>query len=274
MPSDASTMGEQVVARLHAAMNARDVDAFVACFAEDYDSAQPATPTGPFAGASRFARIGRRSSPRCPTSEPNSSASTRSAIRRGPSALGGDAGRRRATRHGGRDRVRRARGPSRVGASLCRARRASGRRHPRGGARHDGRALIAVALSLPVHSGTAALVWRSRRRPSPFAQRASPSSASTLAPDHERTSRVRLARARMGRHPGASYADAGLSLRLEEASASRSLSHALGVRPEQACRARKRRRSLVRQERSLGCDRGPCRDCRAGGARARASVPR
>jgi ketosteroid isomerase-like protein len=35
-------MGEQVVARLHAAMNAHDVDACVACFAEDYDSAQPA----------------------------------------------------------------------------------------------------------------------------------------------------------------------------------------------------------------------------------------
>jgi ketosteroid isomerase-like protein len=50
MPSDASTMGEQLVARLHAAMNAHDVDAFVACFAEDYDSAQPAHPDRAFRG--------------------------------------------------------------------------------------------------------------------------------------------------------------------------------------------------------------------------------
>lgn len=50
MASDAGTMGEQVVARLHAAMNAHDVEAFVACFAEDYDSAQPAHPDRAFRG--------------------------------------------------------------------------------------------------------------------------------------------------------------------------------------------------------------------------------
>jgi len=50
MPSDASIMGEQLVARLHAAMNAHDVEAFVACFAEDYDSAQPAHPDRAFRG--------------------------------------------------------------------------------------------------------------------------------------------------------------------------------------------------------------------------------
>jgi hypothetical protein len=79
-----------------------------------------------------------------------------------------------------------------VGASLCRARRASGRRHRRGGARHDGRALIAAALSLPVHLGHCGA--RLAQSAAPFslrAQRASPSSASALAPDHERTSRVR-----------------------------------------------------------------------------------
>ena len=50
MPSDASNMGEQVVMRLQAAMNAHDIDAFVACFAEDYDSAQPAHPDRAFRG--------------------------------------------------------------------------------------------------------------------------------------------------------------------------------------------------------------------------------
>jgi ketosteroid isomerase-like protein len=50
MSSDAATMGERVVARLHAAMNAHDVEAFVACFAEDYDSAQPAHPDRAFRG--------------------------------------------------------------------------------------------------------------------------------------------------------------------------------------------------------------------------------
>jgi ketosteroid isomerase-like protein len=49
MPSDAS-MGEQLVARLHASMHAHDVDACVACFAEDYDSAQPAHPDRAFRG--------------------------------------------------------------------------------------------------------------------------------------------------------------------------------------------------------------------------------
>jgi ketosteroid isomerase-like protein len=50
MRSDAAPMGERVVARLHAAMNAHDVEAFVACFAEDYDSAQPAHPDRAFRG--------------------------------------------------------------------------------------------------------------------------------------------------------------------------------------------------------------------------------
>ena len=50
MPSDASIMGEDLVARLAAAMNAHDVEAFVACFAEDYDSAQPAHPDRAFRG--------------------------------------------------------------------------------------------------------------------------------------------------------------------------------------------------------------------------------
>jgi uncharacterized protein (TIGR02246 family) len=50
MPFDASTMGEQLVARLLAAMNAHDIEAFVACFAEDYDSVQPAHPDRAFRG--------------------------------------------------------------------------------------------------------------------------------------------------------------------------------------------------------------------------------
>ena len=39
-----------VIARLAAAMNARDVEAFVACFAEDYASEQPAHPDRAFRG--------------------------------------------------------------------------------------------------------------------------------------------------------------------------------------------------------------------------------
>jgi uncharacterized protein (TIGR02246 family) len=50
MASHASTMGEELVARLHAAMNAHDTEAFVACFAEDYDSVQPAHPDRAFRG--------------------------------------------------------------------------------------------------------------------------------------------------------------------------------------------------------------------------------
>jgi hypothetical protein len=49
VPSDAQ-MGERLVARMHAAMNAHDIDAFVACFAADYDSVQPAHPDRAFRG--------------------------------------------------------------------------------------------------------------------------------------------------------------------------------------------------------------------------------
>ena len=50
MVSDAGSAGEQLVARLQAAMNAHDLEAFVACFAEDYDSVQPAHPDRAFRG--------------------------------------------------------------------------------------------------------------------------------------------------------------------------------------------------------------------------------
>jgi ketosteroid isomerase-like protein len=39
-----------VAARIDAAMNAHDIDAFVDCFAEDYDSVQPAHPDRAFRG--------------------------------------------------------------------------------------------------------------------------------------------------------------------------------------------------------------------------------
>jgi ketosteroid isomerase-like protein len=39
-----------VAEQLNAAMNAHDIDAFVACFAEDYDSEQPAHPDRAFRG--------------------------------------------------------------------------------------------------------------------------------------------------------------------------------------------------------------------------------
>lgn len=41
---------ELVVERLHVAMNAHDIDAFVACFDEDYVSEQPAHPERAFRG--------------------------------------------------------------------------------------------------------------------------------------------------------------------------------------------------------------------------------
>jgi ketosteroid isomerase-like protein len=43
-------MSGLVVEQLNAAMNAHDIDAFSACFAEDYDSAQPAHPDRAFRG--------------------------------------------------------------------------------------------------------------------------------------------------------------------------------------------------------------------------------
>ncbi len=50
MPTESSITSRQLVARLHAAMNAHDVDAFVACFAPEYDSVQPAHPDRAFRG--------------------------------------------------------------------------------------------------------------------------------------------------------------------------------------------------------------------------------
>ena len=46
-------MGDEglVAERLRAAMNARDIEAFVACFAEGYDSEQPAHPDRAFVGS-------------------------------------------------------------------------------------------------------------------------------------------------------------------------------------------------------------------------------
>jgi ketosteroid isomerase-like protein len=50
MSAEQSTMGEGLVERLHAAMNEHDIEAFVACFSEDYDSSQPAHPDRAFRG--------------------------------------------------------------------------------------------------------------------------------------------------------------------------------------------------------------------------------
>ena len=46
-------MGEVVTNRLLAAMNAHDLDAFVACFAPDYRSEQPAHPSRAFEGSDK-----------------------------------------------------------------------------------------------------------------------------------------------------------------------------------------------------------------------------
>jgi ketosteroid isomerase-like protein len=47
---------ELVVKRLNAAMNAHDIEAFVACFDEDYDSEQPAHPDRAFRGRDQVRR--------------------------------------------------------------------------------------------------------------------------------------------------------------------------------------------------------------------------
>ena len=46
-------MDRSVVQRLHAAMNAHDIDAFVECFREDYASEQPAHPDRSFRGSAQ-----------------------------------------------------------------------------------------------------------------------------------------------------------------------------------------------------------------------------
>ena len=51
IPSDHSPLG--VLARLNAAMNGHDLDAFVACFDPGYESEQPAHPDRWFRGASQ-----------------------------------------------------------------------------------------------------------------------------------------------------------------------------------------------------------------------------
>ena len=43
--------GEEIIRRLQVAMNDHDIDSFVACFAEDYDSSQPAHPDRAFRGS-------------------------------------------------------------------------------------------------------------------------------------------------------------------------------------------------------------------------------
>ena len=50
MSAEARAIGEKLVKRLHAAMNNHDIEAFVACFTEDYDSSQPVHPDRAFRG--------------------------------------------------------------------------------------------------------------------------------------------------------------------------------------------------------------------------------
>jgi ketosteroid isomerase-like protein len=50
MADGATSESGLVVERLNAAMNVHDIDAFVACFADDYESEQPAHPDRAFRG--------------------------------------------------------------------------------------------------------------------------------------------------------------------------------------------------------------------------------
>ena|SRR5215212_181607 len=56
MGRDAGAGAGLVVERLDAAMNARDIDAFVACFQEEYESEQPAHPDRAFVGREHVRR--------------------------------------------------------------------------------------------------------------------------------------------------------------------------------------------------------------------------
>lgn len=50
MSTETVAMGRRLVTRLHQAMNDHDLEGFLACFAEDYDSVQPAHPDRAFRG--------------------------------------------------------------------------------------------------------------------------------------------------------------------------------------------------------------------------------
>jgi ketosteroid isomerase-like protein len=50
MSAERGATGETLVRRMGAAMNDHDIEAFVACFSEDYDSSQPAHPDRAFRG--------------------------------------------------------------------------------------------------------------------------------------------------------------------------------------------------------------------------------
>ena len=114
----------ELAQRLNAAMNARDIDAFVALFAPDYDSRQPAHPDRAFTGNEQvranwteiFAGVPDFRSELIGAVADGDTLWTRVAL----------AGHR--PRHRRRDRVRRARRAVRLGAALRRAGRA-GRRH-------------------------------------------------------------------------------------------------------------------------------------------------
>lgn len=56
MTNDPGAGAAPVVERLNVAMNAHDIDAFVACFDEDYESEQPAHPDRAFRGRDQVRR--------------------------------------------------------------------------------------------------------------------------------------------------------------------------------------------------------------------------
>jgi hypothetical protein len=98
------------VGRLHAAMNAREIDGFVACFADDYDSLQPAHPDRAFRGREQV----RANWSAVFTGVPDFRADLIRIDAVGETVWsewrwGGHADRRRAPRHGWCDRPRRAR---------------------------------------------------------------------------------------------------------------------------------------------------------------------
>ena len=63
----------EIMNRLLSAMNAHDLDAFVACFAADYESQQPAHPSRAFRGSDQVRKTGKASSREFRTSPRSSS---------------------------------------------------------------------------------------------------------------------------------------------------------------------------------------------------------
>ena len=156
---------QAMVDRLVRATNDHDLDALVACFAEDYENETPVHPARGFRGASRCAGTGSRSSPSCPTSTPRSS---RCAVD-GDTAwteweMTGTRARRHARTTCAASSCSACATASRVGPLLPRAGR-RGRRHRRRRGARPGRARMILVAGGTGRLGTLVVARLAGRRP-------------------------------------------------------------------------------------------------------------